>query len=88
MSRSGDLSGTIITPIQEIKIIIVSGTAYQYVSRDFFNKLVQSKEEPASLCATICNKYVENVPLGKYAPFTMASMNDLFSKRCRKSAAL
>ncbi len=29
MSRSGDLSGTISTPAQVIKLIIVRGTAYQ-----------------------------------------------------------
>jgi hypothetical protein len=84
MSRSGDISGTIITPVQDIKITIVAGIAYQYVSKDLFSKLVQAKVEPASLCATICNKYVEDAPSGKYKPFTMASMNNLFSKTMPK----
>jgi len=48
MSRSGDLSGTISTSIQQIKLVIVGGTAYQYVGRDFFAQLVLLQKVPAS----------------------------------------
>jgi hypothetical protein len=74
MSRSGDLSGTISTSIQQIKLIIVGGTAYQYVSKDFFTQLVLLHQVSASLCAVICDKYIKSAPSGQYAPFTMTSM--------------
>src|SRR5271169_1068148 len=50
MSRSGDLSGTISTSIQQINLIIVGGTAYQYVSKEFFAQLVLLHQVSASLC--------------------------------------
>jgi hypothetical protein len=74
MSRSGDLSGTISTSMQQIKLVIAGGTAYQYVSRDFFAQLVLLQKVPASECAVICNKYIKTLPSGQYAPFTMTSM--------------
>jgi hypothetical protein len=79
LSRSGDLSGTISTPIQEIKLVIVGGTAYQYVSKEFFSQLVQLQKEPASLCAVICNKYLKTPPSGQYTPFTLTSMISEFN---------
>ena len=74
MSRSGDLSGTISTSVQQIKLIIVDGTAYQYVSKNFFTQLVLSQQVSASLCPVICNKYLRTPPSGQYAPFTMQAM--------------
>jgi hypothetical protein len=79
LSRSGDLSGTISTSVQQIKLIIVGGTAYQYVSKEFFNQLVQLQKAPASLCAAICNKYLKAPPSGQYAPFTLTSLISQFN---------
>jgi hypothetical protein len=78
MSASGNLSGTISTPVQQIKLITVDGTGYQYVTREFFGELVQLQQVPASMCKLICDKYLKEPPSGQDPPFTLASMISLF----------
>ncbi len=84
MTRSGDLSGTITTPEQQIKLIIVAGTAYQYVSKEFFSELLQLQKVPASLCPVICNKYLKTPSTGQYKPFTLAAISSVFSSTMAK----
>jgi hypothetical protein len=84
MSRSGALSGTITTSLQQIKLIIVDGIAYQYVSKEFFNQLVQLQDIQASLCPVICDKYLKMAPSGQYAPFTLTSMISSFNSMMPK----
>jgi hypothetical protein len=87
LSRSGDLSGTISASAQVIKLIIVGGTAYQYVSKEFFSQLVQLQKAPASLCAVICDKYLKAPPSGQYAPFTLTSMISQFNSSLPKASS-
>jgi hypothetical protein len=86
MTRPGNMSGTVASGTIKVALIVVNGTAYEYVSKKLFSEIRQVQKIPASFCAVICGKYVK-IPIGQYRTFNLASMARLFNSRMPKGNA-
>lgn len=71
--RSGDASGTITLGTTALRVLLVDGSAYAYVSKAYFTYLGQSQHVPALACALICGKYIR-VPAGAFSKFDLPTM--------------